>query len=169
MAAPAVIKSRSSTQMYVYCCFCFCSLTSEASEGDILPCFKNKKRRGQPLLITSVVRLLKHAQHTSSAPFQAPKIPHNWCTHSYASPTFCDQCGSLLYGIIKQGQQCSGACCQDGDWSSGGSSVGMFVLFVFFLSLSFSTLFILFHFFRSIFFSFRVYAALPSLIPFLIP
>ena len=37
---------------------------------------------------------------------QAPKKPHKFDVHSYASPTFCDQCGTMMYGVIRQGLQC---------------------------------------------------------------
>ncbi|XP_047133697.1 protein kinase C isoform X2 [Hydra vulgaris] len=57
-------------------------------------------------LIVSKCPGVKIKEETSSEQRYGLNIPHKFQTHSYRFPTFCQHCGSLLYGIIKQGVQC---------------------------------------------------------------
>lgn len=33
--------------------------------------------------------------------------PHALAVHSYKAPTFCDFCGEMLFGLVRQGLKCS--------------------------------------------------------------
>lgn len=34
--------------------------------------------------------------------------PHALVVHSYKAPTFCDYCGEMLFGLVRQGLKCEG-------------------------------------------------------------
>jgi Phorbol esters/diacylglycerol binding domain (C1 domain) len=38
--------------------------------------------------------------------------PHVLHVHSYKSPHFCDFCGEMLFGLVKQGLKCEGKHCK---------------------------------------------------------
>ncbi|CAH8633932.1 unnamed protein product [Heterobilharzia americana] len=39
---------------------------------------------------------------------QVQVVGHNFQVHSYQSPHFCDYCGELLFGLVRQGLRCTG-------------------------------------------------------------
>ncbi|XP_054898663.1 protein kinase C epsilon type isoform X2 [Poeciliopsis prolifica] len=65
-------------------------------------------KRCHMLIITKCAGMKKQdetAEEVGSKGFSV-NIPHKFSIHSYKVPTFCDHCGSLLWGLMRQGLQC---------------------------------------------------------------
>ncbi|KAH7725463.1 calcium-independent protein kinase C-like isoform 2 [Aphelenchoides avenae] len=91
----------------------FCSLCSEFMWG-------LNKQGYQCQLCSAAVHKKCHEKTLSQCPGSAKNtkdtiylkerfkidVPHRFRTYNFKSPTFCDHCGSLLYGLFKQGMKC---------------------------------------------------------------
>ncbi|XP_064177137.1 protein kinase C epsilon type-like [Anguilla rostrata] len=65
-------------------------------------------KRCHELIITKCPGLKKQEdlpEEVGSQRFSV-NIPHKFSIHNYKVPTFCDHCGSLLWGLLRQGLQC---------------------------------------------------------------
>ncbi|XP_030626292.1 protein kinase C epsilon type [Chanos chanos] len=66
-------------------------------------------KRCHELIITKCAGLKKQEDTTEeqvgSQRFSV-NMPHKFSIHNYKVPTFCDHCGSLLWGLLRQGLQC---------------------------------------------------------------
>ena len=46
---------------------------------------------------------------SAAATFEDFQIrPHALNVHSYRAPAFCDHCGEMLFGLVRQGLKCDG-------------------------------------------------------------
>ncbi|KAL7987310.1 hypothetical protein Chor_006229, partial [Crotalus horridus] len=62
-------------------------------------------KRCHELIITKCAGLKKQEAHDERF---SVNMPHKFSIHNYKVPTFCDHCGSLLWGLLRQGLQCKG-------------------------------------------------------------
>ncbi|KAJ8418485.1 hypothetical protein AAFF_G00141940 [Aldrovandia affinis] len=74
------------------CQVCTCVVHKRCHELIITKCAGLKKQEDMP-------------EEVGSQRFSV-NMPHKFSIHSYKAPTFCDHCGSLLWGLLRQGLQC---------------------------------------------------------------
>ncbi|XP_028033283.1 protein kinase C isoform X2 [Bombyx mandarina] len=90
----------------------FCSLCREFIWGigkqgyqcQVCTCVLHK--RCHSLIVTKCPGMKEEAGAGAVGQGFSVNVPHRFVVHSYKRFTFCDHCGSLLYGLIKQGLQC---------------------------------------------------------------
>uniref|UniRef100_A0A673H3I2 Protein kinase C n=1 Tax=Sinocyclocheilus rhinocerous TaxID=307959 RepID=A0A673H3I2_9TELE len=65
-------------------------------------------KRCHELIITKCAGLKKQEDTTEEVGSQrfSVNMPHKFSIHNYRVLTFCDHCGSLLWGLLRQGLQC---------------------------------------------------------------
>lgn len=59
--------------------------------------------------VTNSINFFCDVTVTASATFEDFQIrPHALFVHSYRAPAFCDHCGEMLWGLVRQGLKCEG-------------------------------------------------------------
>ena len=67
------------------------------------------RRRTRLLILESLMLLFFFMliPSTANIPQDGVQIrPHQLNVHSYKSPAFCDFCGEMLFGLVRQGLKC---------------------------------------------------------------
>lgn len=57
------------------------------------------------MLCTLKIAIVSYANNHDDIPTIRP---HALVVHSYKAPTFCDYCGEMLFGLVRQGLKCEG-------------------------------------------------------------
>ncbi|TKS86590.1 Protein kinase C eta type [Collichthys lucidus] len=70
----------------------------------VCTCVVHKRCHQQ--VVTVCPRMKKSTKEQPVTQGFSINVPHKFNIHNYKSPTFCDHCGSLLWGIVRQGLHC---------------------------------------------------------------
>ncbi|XP_051500569.1 protein kinase C, eta, b [Myxocyprinus asiaticus] len=90
-----------------FCCHCknfiWGVFGKQGYQCQVCTCVVHKKCHD--LVVTECPRMKKTTNESTSQGFSI-NIPHQFREHNYRVPTYCNHCGSLLYGLVRQGLQC---------------------------------------------------------------
>ncbi|XP_030628019.1 protein kinase C, eta, b [Chanos chanos] len=93
-----------------FCCHCnnfiWGVFGKQGYQCQVCTCVVHKKCHH--LVVTECPRMKKQASEERQSQRFSINVPHRFSVHNYKVPTYCNHCGSLLYGVIKQGLQCKG-------------------------------------------------------------
>ncbi|KAI5090554.1 protein kinase C, eta, b, partial [Silurus meridionalis] len=92
-----------------FCCHCknfiWGVFGKQGYQCQVCTCVIHKKCHH--LVVSECPKMKKMASEGPSQGFGI-NIPHRFHVRNYKVPTYCNHCGSLLYGLVKQGLQCKG-------------------------------------------------------------
>ncbi|KAL6486292.1 hypothetical protein MHYP_G00056840 [Metynnis hypsauchen] len=92
-----------------FCCHCknfiWGVFGKQGYQCQVCTCVIHKKCHH--LVVSECPRMKKEASEGPSQGFSI-NLPHQFRVHNYKVPTYCNHCGSLLYGLVKQGLHCKG-------------------------------------------------------------
>ncbi|KAJ8290328.1 hypothetical protein GJAV_G00011470 [Gymnothorax javanicus] len=91
-----------------FCCHCrefiWGVFGKQGYQCQVCTCVVHK--RCHQKVVTACPRMKKPANEETTNQGFSINVPHKFNVHNYKVPTFCDHCGSLLWGIVKQGLHC---------------------------------------------------------------
>uniref|UniRef100_A0A672P9G2 Protein kinase C n=1 Tax=Sinocyclocheilus grahami TaxID=75366 RepID=A0A672P9G2_SINGR len=90
-----------------FCCHCnnfiWGVFGKQGYQCQVCACVVHK--RCHDLVVSECTHMKKDSNEVRVQGFSV-NLPHQFREHNYKVPTYCNHCGSLLYGLIKQGLQC---------------------------------------------------------------